>query len=171
MSKFTFPILLFGNNCDIFRLDGLKQGPILLGDANGDDWLSVAKPAIEERMNRYAATETSFALMNLCPQKSKQLEREIADLKSALDELVASEDPSFADSINEIRTQMEVLQTELDDELAMLERQRQENIRRRHNYFPFIMTLLKALSKKGLLPQMVEQAKARMTNSQSNQRK
>lgn len=32
-----------------YRIDGLKSGPIYLGDVtNNDDWWGIAKPAIEE---------------------------------------------------------------------------------------------------------------------------
>lgn len=156
----------------MIRLDGLKAGPILLGEASGDDWFTVAKPAIEERMNRYAQSETSFALMNLCPMKSTQLQTEITELQSAIEELSAANEPSMNETINEMRTQLQLLQAQLEDELAELARQHQENIRRRHNYFPFIMTLLKHLSKKGLLSPLVEQAKTRAsTAAQSTQKK
>lgn len=61
----------------VFELDGLKSGPIVLGDiscssgdADGasssigdDDWLNVASPAIEERISRYSASEIRFNLM------------------------------------------------------------------------------------------------------------
>lgn len=37
----------------VYELDGCQQGPILLGEA-GDDWIEVAKAAINERIQRYA---------------------------------------------------------------------------------------------------------------------
>ena len=56
-------------------MDGLKAGPVVLGqyttpanttaDSNTNNWLSVAKAHIEERMQRYSETETSFALLSI----------------------------------------------------------------------------------------------------------
>jgi len=153
----------------VYELDGLKGGPILLGDVGANfDWLSIAKPAIEERMNRYASTETHFALLNICSSRSKALEKEMGELRASLDELVASNDETFNDTMNEIRTQIQLLQAQLDDINQEKERQRQENIRRRHNYFPFIMTLLKTLSTKGILPRLIEQAKTKAANNAAN---
>lgn len=37
----------------VYELDGLKKGPILLGEqGEGGDWLSVARPAITQRIER-----------------------------------------------------------------------------------------------------------------------
>lgn len=61
----------------MFELDGLKSGPIILGEipqtshgdvANScgpsdDKWLSVASPAIEERIAKYSSGEIRFNLM------------------------------------------------------------------------------------------------------------
>lgn len=52
----------------VFELDGLKSGPIILGETppvgiSGDDWLSVVSPAIEERIARYSSGEIRFNLM------------------------------------------------------------------------------------------------------------
>lgn len=153
-----------------YRIDGLRGGPILLGAINGD-WLSVAKPAIEQRMLRYAATETTFALLSVRPKRSSLLESELSTLQTVLDALTAEEDPSNAEEIDNIRTQMFQLRTKLDDELAIYERQHQENIRRRHNYVPFIVTLLKHLSKKGLLEDLIAKGKERRNNLENNTRK
>lgn len=58
----------------VYELDGLKSGPIKLGDCNDFSWLDVARPAIEERMARYSASETHFVLLSLGPKKSTMLE-------------------------------------------------------------------------------------------------
>ena len=151
-------------------MDGLKPGPILLGES-GSDWLSVAKPAIEERMNRYASSESTFALLSICPKRSTLLETEISNLKERLNELsVIEDDEDVKEAAGELQTRLEELKSKLEHELSVNERQRQENIRRRHNYFPFIMSLLKHLSKKNLLEPMVDNAVARQSTQQGNKR-
>lgn len=54
------------------------------------------------------------------------------------------------------------IHAELADEKDRLERQREENVRRRHNYTPFILALLQALAAKGnAIPDLVDKAKER----------
>lgn len=155
---------------DGIRIDGLRGGPVILGDVTGD-WLAVAKPAIEQRMLRYAATETHFALLSIRPKRSSLLESELATLQTVLDALTTEDEASNAEEIENIRTQMIELRSKLDDELATLERQHQENLRRRHNYVPFIVSLLKVLSQKGHLNDLVTKAKEKKRNSSQNGRK
>lgn len=47
---------------------------ICIGDVCDASWLDVAKPAIEERMSRYSASETHFALMSIGKMKSSRLQ-------------------------------------------------------------------------------------------------
>jgi ubiquitin carboxyl-terminal hydrolase L5 len=135
----------------VYELDGLKAGPILLGEYVGDDWLAVAKPAIEERMSRYSASETHFALMSICKSRRAELSAQI----KALEERLASEDPSVAPSL---AVEIEGLREELQEELQKLQSQSEENARRRHNFTPFIIRLLAHLAKRNVLPQLRQSA-------------
>ena len=70
----------------VYELDGLKQGPILLGEVGGAgaDWWSVAQPAIEARMSRYSQSETHFALLSIGEKRSTVLETEIVAITARL---------------------------------------------------------------------------------------
>ena len=73
--------------------------------------------------------------------------------------------------IERLSNQIFSLRSKLEDELANQERQRQENIRRRHNYIPFIMKLLKALAAEGKMQPMVERAREKARTQQAAGRK
>lgn len=165
--------MIHGNHSYVnyYRIDGLKPGPILLGET-GNDWLSVAKPAIETRMQRYASSETAFALLTIRPKRSTLLETEISSLEERIQELslVGDEDEEVKEVVNEMRDRIVELRSRLDYELLNIERQRQENIRRRHNYFPFVLNLLKHLSKRNLLQPMIDRAIERQASQPSTKR-
>ena len=151
--------------CEWNRIDGLKSGPIDHGVITSD-WLQVVKPTIEERMQRYSSAETHFALLTIRPQRSMLLEQEIASIQQRLDHLTINQaptdsasNPSSDGEYNELRYQLLTLQSQLENELHQQEKQRQENIRRRHNYIPFVMTLLRHLSRKNMLSDLIGKAK------------
>jgi ubiquitin carboxyl-terminal hydrolase L5 len=50
-------------NGNIYELDGLKPGPILLEACTDDDWLDKAAVHIQARIQRYSQSEIRFNLM------------------------------------------------------------------------------------------------------------
>lgn len=148
-------------NGGVYELDGLRRGPIFLGECPpGIDWLTVAKPAVEERMSRYSTSETHFALMTVCEKKSSHILRELEELESSLS-IASGED------LEQLLKQKEILREEVAEEEAKKMKQMKENVRRRHNYLPMIVTLIKAIAKKRKLNEI--RAAAENRRAQTNQ--
>lgn len=47
----------------LYELDGLKEGPIDLGEIDGASWLDKVRPIIEKRIQKYSEGEIHFNLM------------------------------------------------------------------------------------------------------------
>jgi ubiquitin carboxyl-terminal hydrolase L5 len=117
----------------VYELDGLQENPIVIGDIpqknddNGttrDDWLSVARTAIQQRMALQGADLIKFNLMAVCQDKRVPLEK-----------------------ILQIDPTNDAAKYQLEVENAKRAQWKLENQRRRHNYVPLCMALLKELAK------------------------
>jgi len=78
-------------NGQLYELDGLKPGPILLHHAGGeavtqDNWMAAARTAIQARLAHYASKEIRFNLMALIGNQAEQIKKKIA----AIDEQIAA---------------------------------------------------------------------------------
>jgi ubiquitin carboxyl-terminal hydrolase L5 len=123
----------------VYELDGLKQGPINHGEYSDGNWLDVAVPAIQKRISAYSSNEIKFNLMAVTKDPR-------VSLRQQLDELRELGDDSAAADIDNVRASLE-------REEAKFEEWRDENIRRRHNYLPLILALVRELAAKNeLLP-------------------
>jgi ubiquitin carboxyl-terminal hydrolase L5 len=133
----------------VYELDGLKDAPIDLGVIpEGKDWLSIVHEVLSTRITRHTGNEITFNLLAVVADRKKQLE-------SQLKELMESGMESDEKASEICRIQMLI---ESEDE--KFTRYRNENIRRRHNYLPFIVELLKILAKENKLTSLVEKALA-----------
>jgi len=127
----------------IYELDGLKEGPVDHGRVpEGTDWLDVVIPVLMERMAKYQAGEIQFNLMAVIQDK-------ITTFKKQLEVAQTAGDPT---SIADIRMR-------IAGEEENRKRWKQENTRRRHNYLPFIVELLKFLAAENQLTSVYEKAK------------
>ena len=111
----------------VYELDGLQKGPIIVGEYEGDgddSWIPVAREAIQQRMQLTDAIK--FNLMGV-----------IADKRVLLEEKANKGDDGAA----------HVLSMEQEKRRSWT----LENQRRRHNYVPLCVSLLKELARKGQL--------------------
>jgi ubiquitin carboxyl-terminal hydrolase L5 len=133
----------------VYELDGLRDGPINHGPFSDSKWLEVAVPAIQRRIENYSTQEIKFNLLAVTEDARKRLRERLAELsaRDAVDMVLDGE-------MNEIKS-------ELEREEAKEARWRDENIRRRHNYLPLILRLLKELAAKGELQPLIDAARAK----------
>lgn len=132
----------------VYELDGLQSGPIVVGQIADEDkrsktkWLSVAREAIQERMTGDAI---KFNLMAV-----------IKDKRVGLKELIETNPTDEA----------------LVHQLGMEEEKRKqwslENQRRRHNYVPLCVSILKELARANKIPALVEEATERKRQKRGN---
>lgn len=130
-------------NGTIWELDGLKDGPVPLAECTADDMLATLVRVVEGRVQEMtsgdAAGDISFALMAVVDDPIIQTQKKIEQLRS--------QEKAVGDLEEMLQTMME-----------QREKDRLENIRRRHNYIPMVVELLKALAEKGVLEKALEQA-------------
>lgn len=130
----------------VYELDGLKNGPIRLGDCTKVNWLDVVTPVIQERMNKYqsSGSEIRFNLMAIVEDKIIATQRRIDELSQLMDtdqSLIAEEKARLEDIIY------------LEKEKRS--RYSKENERRKHNFIPFIYNLLSIMAEKqALMPEI-----------------
>ena len=124
----------------LYELDGLQKGPIVVG-SGGDDWLSVAREAIQERMQK-GGDHIKFNLMAVMQDKRIKLRDQLS--------LLTQGSPEYDETV-----------AQLAAEDAKREQWKMENQRRRHNYVPLCMQFLKELAMSGKLPQVSQEANER----------
>lgn len=147
-------------NDKVYELDGLQEGPICLGEipaesAYEDPWLQVACPVIQARIEKYASSEIRFNLLALVRNRMQALESSMAELLEQ-DEQSPESEHAVAQLQNAIAIEMDKRKN-----WAL------ENARRKHNYIPFIVQLLKTLAQKKQLEPLIKQ-QLESTSSNSN---
>ncbi|OWR43726.1 26S proteasome regulatory complex subunit p37A [Danaus plexippus plexippus] len=138
----------------LYELDGLREGPIDHGPiAPEQDWLDVVRPIIVSRINVYTEGEIHFNLMALVSDRKMIYERQIQALMS--------ETRMLGMETDDVDVEIRRLRMLIEYEDAKMLRYNQEMLRRRHNYLPFIITLLKILAEEKKLSPLLEKAKER----------
>ncbi|CAF2370569.1 unnamed protein product [Rotaria sp. Silwood2] len=123
----------------LYELDGLKEAPIDHGAIPQDtEWTDIVRPIVRQRMEKYSEGEIHFSLMAVVSELRRKYERE-------LEQILA--DPALTDDERNAKTSH--LSILIQEEERKRESYRVENLRRRHNWLPFIVELLKAYATQG----------------------
>eukprot|EP00823_Brevimastigomonas_motovehiculus_P005234 TRINITY_DN373_c2_g1_i1.p1 TRINITY_DN373_c2_g1~~TRINITY_DN373_c2_g1_i1.p1 ORF type:complete len:360 (-),score=100.72 TRINITY_DN373_c2_g1_i1:236-1315(-) len=146
----------------LYELDGLKKGPIVLGDCTTENWLEKVAPIIKDRIARYSTKEIRFNLMAVIENRQEKYAKELKELeekkKQFVDDKTKSEEEKKTASLK-LTSEMNVLQEKIALEKEKFAKWKAENVRRRHNYVPFIFALCQQLASKGKLSELFEQGK------------
>lgn len=191
----------------LYELDGLKEGPICLGECDSATWLDVARPEIQKRIEQYSTKEIRFNLMAIIRNRAEAMREEGAALEREKERAIGLLQSRGAGlpSADELELMLEqaraagtadvgpvepgaemsvtpehlrLLLAVTDEKLAHNRRRLRaeedkfaqwkiENVRRKHNYVPFILNFLKILAQKGELAPLVEKARAKAGRSSS----
>lgn len=158
-------------NGRLYELDGLREGPIDLGACDQDDWISAAHPVIEKRIQKYSEGEIRFNLMAIVSDRKMIYERKISELQTQLAEDEPMDTDQSSTFISSVRSEIDKYQLLIETENQKLHRYKIENIRRKHNYLPFIMELLKTLAEYQQLMPLVEKAKEKQSAKKAQEAK
>jgi len=135
-------------NGSLMEIDGLKEGPVNHGECTEEDWLSKVKPVIEKRIAQYQTSEIRFNLMAVTKDPMEEYQKEMKEVSQKIHDL---EKDGNNDELEALKLKKQEILEKIHAHEAKLNRYAIENSRRRHNWFPLILELLRVLAKNGKL--------------------
>ncbi|CAG0879970.1 unnamed protein product [Cyprideis torosa] len=144
-------------NGKVYELDGLRESPIDLGVCSSKEkWMETVVPILKERMRKYQNNEIHFSLMAAVPDKIMICEKKMADLqkKIADPKTTAQEKTRFSNDLKSLKLAK-------SDEERRRAKFSLENERRKHNYIPLLLNMLRMLGTQTDLQPIYEKAKER----------
>lgn len=125
-------------NGHLWELDGLQLGPIDHGKIDTENWIDFARPVIQKRMEFFSTGEIHFNLLAVCKDRLEKLEKEIE-----------GETNDF---------NISQLKEDIETEKRKRNQWEKDNIRRRHNWMPFVVDILNHMAEQNLLVPAVKKA-------------
>ncbi|KAH9295844.1 hypothetical protein KI387_039432 [Taxus chinensis] len=158
---------------NIYELDGLKEGPIYLGDFNGGlDWLDVVIPIIQERVDKYSHADIEFTVLAVIKDRKEEYNTRLRDLQSRKEQILkelrerpdAGGNEAFIESLQRIlgetNSELDLVKHNISMENEKIIKWRKEIKVRKHDYDPFYFNFLKIVSEKEELNDLIEKARA-----------
>ena len=166
----------------IYEMDGMQEGPILIEkNVEFNEWTKKVKETLIQRISIYSNNEIQFKLMALIPDKLDQLKNQKDLLTSkknyiekkieanndikieneliSFDELNGMNKDQLEEKLKSIELEINECNNGINIEKMKMNKYKEENEKRQHNYVPLIFELLKHMSEKGIINDLSEQNK------------
>ena len=171
---------------NIYELDGLQEGPILLEqDVEFNNWTKTIKNILIEKINFFSNNEIKFNLFVLIPDKLEQLnnnkniliskknyiEEKIkgnTDIENDnnFEELKGLDNGLLEEKIKKIESEINECNNAINIEKMKNNKYKEENERRQFNYTPFILEILKIMGENNIISEVYQQ---QISNEQNKQ--